>query len=95
VAIPPAVGDAIDKMLAQGGNPETGPLFLTERGRPLYPAWSFRLLKKLPSRELLDGYYRHPEHVYRALKAGASWDRVTAATGRAEAHARRDYPRMG
>jgi hypothetical protein len=33
VAIPPAVGDAIDKMLAQRGNPETGLLFLTERGR--------------------------------------------------------------
>jgi integrase len=47
VPIPPAVGEAIDAMLAQRGNPVAGLLFLTERGRPLYPAWSFRLLKRL------------------------------------------------
>jgi integrase/recombinase XerD len=47
VAIPPAVGEPIDAMLAQRGNPTSGLLFLTERGRPLYPAWSFRLLKRL------------------------------------------------
>jgi len=34
-------------MLAQRGNPTSGLLFLTERGKPLYPAWSFRLLKRL------------------------------------------------
>jgi integrase len=34
-------------MLAQRGNPASGLLFLTERGRPLYPAWPFRLLKRL------------------------------------------------
>ncbi len=47
VAVPPGVGEPIDKMLAQRGNPTSGLLFLTERGRPLYPAWSFRLLKRL------------------------------------------------
>jgi integrase/recombinase XerD len=47
VAIPPAVGEAIDDMLAQRDNPTSGLLFLTERGRPLNNAWSFRLLKRL------------------------------------------------
>jgi integrase len=47
VAIPPVVGEAIDRMLALRGNPTSGLLFLTERGKPLYPAWSFRLLKRL------------------------------------------------
>jgi integrase/recombinase XerD len=47
VAIPPAVGEAIDRMLAHRDNPTSGLLFLTDRGRPLYNAWSFRLLKRL------------------------------------------------
>jgi integrase/recombinase XerD len=47
VAIPPAVGEAIDAMLAERGNPVSRLLFVTEGGRPLYPARSFRLLKRL------------------------------------------------
>jgi integrase/recombinase XerD len=78
VAIPPAVGEAIDKMLAQRGNPETGLLFLTERGRPLYPAWSFRLLKKLgsiatvPQASQLSAHSMRATAITELLNAGVS-----------------------
>lgn len=48
-------------------------------------------LELLAAGELLARYYRHPAHVHRALKAGATWEQVAAATGRHEGQARRDY----
>lgn len=50
VAIPPAVGSAIDAMLAERGCPGTGPLFLTPSGRPIYQLYVYRLVRRLASR---------------------------------------------
>lgn len=48
-------------------------------------------LELLAAGELLARYYRHTAHVHRALKAGASWEQVAAASGRDAGQARRDY----
>jgi integrase/recombinase XerD len=78
VPIPPAVGEAIDKMLAGRGNPTSGPLFVTNRGRPLYPAWSFRLLKKLgakadvPQAAQLSAHSMRATAITELLNAGVS-----------------------
>jgi hypothetical protein len=48
-------------------------------------------LELLAAGELLARSYRHPAHAHRALRAGASWEEVAAATGRDEAQARQDY----
>jgi integrase len=47
VPIPPAVGDLIDAMLAERGNPTTGPLFVTPRGKAMYESYAFRLVRRL------------------------------------------------
>jgi integrase/recombinase XerD len=46
VALPPSVGDAIDRMLAERGQPAEGLLFALS-GRPVYVAWVWRRLKRL------------------------------------------------
>lgn len=50
VAIPPMVGEAIDRMLSERGNPATGPLFVTRRGRAVYPLMAWRLVRRLAAR---------------------------------------------
>jgi integrase len=65
-------------MLAQRGNPTSGLLFLTERGRPLYPAWSFRLLKRLgriasvPQAEQLSAHSLRATAITELLNAGVT-----------------------
>ena len=47
VPLPPVLATAIDAMLAVRGNPETGPLFLTPSGRPIYELWVYRRIRRL------------------------------------------------
>ena len=78
VAIPPAVGEAIDAMLAERGNPATGHLFLTRRGKPLYVGWVFRLVKLLgrragvPQAEQLSAHSLRATAITELLDSGAS-----------------------
>ncbi len=48
-------------------------------------------LEILAAGEMLARYYRHPARIDEAVKAGASWPEVAAATGSEEAQARRRY----
>jgi len=41
--------------------------------------------------EVLARHYRHPTHVDNAVKAGATWEQIAAATGSDAAHARQQY----
>jgi hypothetical protein len=41
--------------------------------------------------EVLARHYRHPAHVDNAVKAGATWGQIAAATGSDEARARQSY----
>lgn len=41
-------------------------------------------LKMLALGEFIARYYRHPSQVDKAVRAGASWDQVAAATGTSE-----------
>jgi integrase/recombinase XerD len=69
-------------MLAQRGNPTSGPLFLTERGRPLYNGWSFRLLKRLgriasvPQAEQLSAHSMRGDRDHRTAPGGAAAGRA-------------------
>lgn len=47
VPLPPVVADAVDQMLAERGNPDEGPLFLTPTGRPIYHMYVYRLVRRL------------------------------------------------
>ena len=47
VPIPPALGDAIDVMLAARGNPDEGPLFATPTGRSLSEPYLYDLVRRL------------------------------------------------
>jgi integrase/recombinase XerD len=47
IPLPPVVADALDEMLAERGNPATGPLFLTPTGRPIYHMYVYRLVRRL------------------------------------------------
>ena len=48
-------------------------------------------LEILAAGEMLARYYRHPALVHQAVKAGASWTQVAAATGSDEATVRQGY----
>jgi hypothetical protein len=48
-------------------------------------------LEILAAGEVLARYYRHPARVAEAVKAGASWSQIAAATGSAEALTRQAY----
>lgn len=47
VPLPPVVGEAVDTMLAGRGHPDSGPLFLTPTGRPIYELYVHRLVRRL------------------------------------------------
>jgi hypothetical protein len=48
-------------------------------------------LEILAAGEMLARYYRHPARIDEAVKAGASWSQIAAATGSDEAQARQGY----
>ena len=48
-------------------------------------------LEMLALGEQIARYYRHPSQVDRAVKAGATWDQIAAATGTTENAARSAY----
>jgi hypothetical protein len=48
-------------------------------------------LEILAAGETLARYYRHPALIHQAVKAGASWPQIAAATGSDEAQARQRY----
>ncbi len=48
-------------------------------------------LEILAAGEMLARYYRHPALIHQAVKAGASWTQVAAATGSDEATVRQGY----
>jgi len=50
VPIPPPVGEAVDVMLAERGNPASGALFMTRSGRRVYEMWAWRLVRLLGKR---------------------------------------------
>jgi len=50
VPLPPAVADAVARMLAERGDPAGGPLFVTGSGRPVYHMFVYRLVKRLAER---------------------------------------------
>ena len=50
VAIPPAVGEPIDAMLAWRGSPAHGWLFVLRNGRQVYEVWVWRLVRELGAR---------------------------------------------
>lgn len=45
--LPPATGAAIDRMLAERGNPTAGPLLVTKKGKQLDEPYLFRLVRRL------------------------------------------------
>jgi site-specific recombinase XerC len=47
IPLPPVVAEAVAEMLAERGNPATGPLFLTPTGRPIYHMYVYRLVQRL------------------------------------------------
>jgi hypothetical protein len=48
-------------------------------------------LEILAAGEMLARYYSHPALIHQAVKAGASWSQIAAATGSDEAQARQRY----
>ena len=48
-------------------------------------------LELLAVGEMLARYYRHPALIHHAVKAGASWPEIAAATGSDETHVRQNY----
>jgi hypothetical protein len=48
-------------------------------------------LEMLALGEVIARYYRHPSQVHEAVKAGATWDQIAAATGGEPNQARRAY----
>lgn len=48
-------------------------------------------LEMLALGEVIARYYRHPSQIDRAVRAGASWDQIAAATGTSEEKARGAY----
>jgi hypothetical protein len=62
---------------------------LSERSEPLTAA---EHLEMLAAGEVLARYYqRHQDRIDRAVRAGASWEQVAAATGISAAQARQEY----
>lgn len=47
IPLPPVVATALDAMLAGRGHPETGPLFHTPTGVPIYHMYAYRLVKRI------------------------------------------------
>jgi integrase len=47
IPLPPVVADAVAEMLAERGNPTTGPLFVTPTGAPIYHMYVYRLVRRL------------------------------------------------
>jgi site-specific recombinase XerC len=50
IPLPPVVAAAVADMLAERGNPGTGPLFLTPTGTPIYHMYAYRLVQRLARR---------------------------------------------
>ena len=48
-------------------------------------------LELLAAGEMLARYYRHPTQLDHAVKAGATWAQIAAATGQAEAQTKQEY----
>lgn len=78
VAIPPAVGEPIDAMLAWRGSPADGWLFVLRNGRQVYEVWVWRLVRALAARAAIPQAAVLSPHSLRAtaiteyLNAGAS-----------------------
>lgn len=65
IPLPPTVAQAIDRMLAERGNPSTGPLFLTPSGAPVYHMYVYRLVRRLARRAGLPAADRITPHALR------------------------------
>jgi integrase/recombinase XerD len=65
VPLPPVVADAVEEMLAERGNPATGPLFLTPSGRPIYHMYVYRLVRRLARAAELPAADRLTPHTLR------------------------------
>jgi integrase len=65
IPLPPVVAHAIDRMLAERGNPATGPLFLTPSGVPVYHMYVYRLVRRLARRAGLPAADRITPHALR------------------------------
>jgi site-specific recombinase XerD len=75
VAIPPPAYSAIKKMLAERGNPETGPLFATRTGRPVDRHYVFRLIRRLAERAKIPTAAKLSPHSARKTFASAAISR--------------------
>jgi integrase/recombinase XerD len=99
VAIPPAVGEPLDAMLAARGNPTDGPLFLTSTGRPLHEPHVFRLVRRLALKAGIKEAQRLSPHSLRhtaiteLLNSGASLRDVQDFAGHKDPRTTRRYDR--
>lgn len=78
IAIPPAVGEPIDAMLAWRGSPPDGWLFVLRSGRQVYEVWVWRLIRELgaragiPQAAVLSPHSLRATAITEYLNAGAS-----------------------
>jgi hypothetical protein len=83
--------DALAGAIAIGkarGTYEPGQYVNEEKYPPLTVA---EYLEMLALGEVIARYYRHPSQVHEAVKAGATWDQISAATGTTAGAARYAY----
>jgi integrase/recombinase XerD len=98
VPIPPALGVAIDEMLAARGNPTEGPLF-TRHGRPLEEYYVFRLVRRLARKAGIPQAGRLSPHSMRhtaiteLLNSGASLRDAQDFAGHKDPRTTRRYDR--
>lgn len=99
VPIPPALGEAIDAMLAARGNPATGPLFVTRTGGRLGEPYLYKLVQRLARNAGIPAAAELSPHSLRhtfatvALDAGVSLRDLQDAMGHADPRTTRRYDR--
>jgi integrase/recombinase XerD len=99
VPIPAALGEAIDAMLADRGNPSEGPLFATSTGRHLSEPYLFRLVRRLARNAAIPAAGKLSPHSLRHtfatdyLDAGGNLRDLQDAMGHADPRTTRRYDR--
>jgi len=97
--IPPALGEAIDAMLAARGNPGDGPLFVTRYGNRIAEQYIFVLVQrlarqaKIPSAKDLSPHSLRHTFATDSLDAGVSLRDLQDAMGHADPRTTRRYDR--
>jgi integrase len=82
IPLPDTIAARIDQMLAQRGDPSTGPLFLTPAGGPIYHMYVYRLVKRLARAAQIPAADRLSPH---SLRATAITDYLDATNGNTRA----------